>query len=127
MRTAPTTPTAIVLFGPPLGICLGVVLVAAIHSALGNPLGPAWAAEVWEMAKMSIVPTIAATAFGAYVRRQNEHALQVLRSVDRVDGPEASGAARPRVRQTGPHRTLVGGRRPMIEAEVMADEEDGPW
>jgi hypothetical protein len=32
-------PTALLLFGPPLILCAGVVLVAALHHALGAPLG----------------------------------------------------------------------------------------
>lgn len=121
-------PTAWVLFAPPLAICIFVVLLAALHSALGSPLGPAFAAEVWELAKMSIVPTLAATAFGAYVRRQNEDNVRRLVQSGAFDDPGESAAARPRVRQTGPYKTLPSGRHRAIEAEVVdEDEEIGPW
>ena len=130
---SPTTtraPSALLLFGPPLLLCTGVVLLAWLHAWLGMPLGAEWAAKLWSMAEMAIVPTIAATAFGAWARRQNEDNLRRLLHTTAItlEDPGESAAARPRVRQTGPHRTLPSGRHQAIEAEVVdEDEEDGPW
>ena len=64
-------PSALVIFGPPLGLCFAVVALAAFHSLVGAPLGPEFAAEVWGMAKMAIWPTVASTAIGAYVHLQH--------------------------------------------------------
>jgi hypothetical protein len=69
-------PTALLLFGPPLILCAGVVLVAALHHALGAPLGAEWAAEVWSLAKTAIIATTVYTPFAAYVRRNNEAAVR---------------------------------------------------
>lgn len=129
---APTTrpPSALLLFGPPLLLCTGVVLLAALHAWLGMPLGAEWAAKLWSMAEMAIVPTIAATAFGAWARRQNDDTVRrmVQAAAVTLEGPGESAAARPRVRQTGPHRTLPSGRHRAIEAEVVdEDEESGQW
>lgn len=74
----PGPPSAWRLFGPPLGLCACVVLVAALHSLVGKPLGEQWAAEVWEMAKMAIWPTVAATGVGWYIHRNNAAAWRAL-------------------------------------------------
>lgn len=121
----PAVPSAWVLFGAPLGICTGVVLLAWLHVFLGMPLGAEWAAKLWSLAESAIFPTVAATAFSAYVRQKNEHALRMMTRGDLP--PDASGADRLRRRQTGPYRVLGPGPRAPIEAEVMPDEEDGPW
>jgi hypothetical protein len=122
----PRPPSAWVIFAPPLGLCALVVLVAWMHTALGSPLGPEWGAEVWSMAKMAIVPTIAATAFGAWAHRQNAVNLSELRQARR-DVAALSASALPRVRQTGPHRALQTGRHRVVEAEVEDDGEGRPW
>lgn len=130
IETAPTSrpPSALLLFGPPLILCTGVVLLAWLHAWLGMPLGAEWAAKLWSMAEMAIVPTIAATALSAWARRQNEDNLRRLIQTGAFDDPGESAAARPRVRQTGPHKTLPSGRHRAIEAEVVdEDEENGPW
>jgi hypothetical protein len=123
-------PSAWVLFAPPLVIFFIVVLLAALHTFLGSPLGSAWNAELWETVKVWIAPTIAATAFGAYVRRQNADNLAQLRGVGPAAALEDSEDAPPpraRVRQTGPH-ALRSGRHRVVEAEPYdEDEEDGPW
>lgn len=67
-------PSPWLVLAPPFGIVVGVVLVAALHDALGSPLGAAFAAEVWGLGKMFIAPAIATTAFGVYVVRNNERA-----------------------------------------------------
>lgn len=130
IEPAPTSrpPSALLLFGPPLILCTGVVLLAWLHAWLGMPLGAEWAAKLWSMAEMAIVPTIAATALSAWARRQNEDNLRRLIQTGAFDDPGESAAARPRVRQTGPHKTLPSGRHRAIEAEVVdEDEENGPW
>ncbi len=131
-RRAP--PSAWVIFAPPLGLCAVAVLVAWLHMALGSPFGPTWAAEVWAMARMAIVATVPALAFGAYARRQNEHSLRVLQAAAReADGrPGTSASSLPRVRQTGPHRSLTAGSRPTtgrhrLVVPELVEEEDERW
>ncbi len=70
----PRYPSAWVIFAPPLGLCFGVVALAAFHTLVGSPLGPEFAAEVWGMAKLAIWPTVASTAIGAYVHMQHRAA-----------------------------------------------------
>lgn len=131
-------PSALALFGPPLLLCAVAVLVAWLHTALGSPFGPAWASEVWGMAKVAIAATVPALAFGAYARQKNEHNLRVLQARQEAEaraGISASSVAR--VRQTGPHRTLTSGRPParpttgrqhrLVIPEVVEDEEDERW
>lgn len=133
-RTGP--PSVLMMVGPPIGLCALVVLVAWMHTALGSPLGPAFGAEVWGLAKMAIASTVAATAFGAWARRQNEHNLQVLEA--RRDLAAMSGATLPRTRTTGPHKVLTssgphrslsqGRRVVVVEPEVVEDDEgDDRW
>lgn len=73
-RQHPRPPSAWVIFAPPLGLCFGVVALAAFHSLVGAPLGPEFAAEVWGFAKLAIWPTVASTAIGAYVHMQHRAA-----------------------------------------------------
>jgi hypothetical protein len=115
------------MLGLPVGLCVLVVLVAWLHAALGSPLGPAFASEMWGLARMAIASTVAAGAFGVWARRQNETNLAELRQARR-DVAALSASALPRVRQTGPHRVLQTGRHRIVEAEVEdEDEEGGPW
>lgn len=65
-------PGSLLLYGFPLALCFGVVLVGALHAALGMPLGEAWAGEVWSLAKTAITATMVYTPFAAYVQRKNE-------------------------------------------------------
>ena len=62
--------------GPPIALTGGVVLVAALHSALGLPLGALWAAEVWGLAKTCIVASLSLAGFGGYVHRTNRQAWE---------------------------------------------------
>lgn len=125
VEPARTPPSALVIFGPPLLLCALAVLVAWLHTRLGSPFGEQWAAKLWAMVEMAITATVPALAFGAYVRRQNEHALRVLRA--RQEVAALSGASLPRVRQTGPHRSLSAPRRgPPVEPDVE-DEGDDRW
>ena len=125
VRRPERAPSLWVMMGPPLSLCMFVVLLAWLHTWLGSPLGPAFNAELWGLAKMAIASTVAAGAFGAWARRQNEHALQVIEA-SREDRPAASAAALPRVRQTGPHR-VVTGRHRVVVPELEAGEEDERW
>src|SRR5690349_16950202 len=66
----PRPPSGLVIVLP---IALGLaalVLVAALHAALGAPLGVAWGQEVWSLVKAAVWPTIACASIGAYVRGQ---------------------------------------------------------
>ncbi len=130
----PRPPSMLLMVGLPMGMCLAVVVVAWTHTALGSPLGPAWGAEVWGLAKAGIWATLGSAAFGAWARRQNERALAELRQARR-EVAALSASRMPVVRQagprgapqTGPHRTLQTGRhRALVEPEVE-DEEGAPW
>lgn len=108
-------PGALVLFGGPLAICAGVVLVGALHAALGLPLGEAWAAEVWSLAKTAITATMVYVPFAGYVRRHNAAALRVYqphaqtpiatRGPGGVSSPPSHG--RPAISPTGRYRALL--------------------
>lgn len=56
---------------------MGVVAVAALHGALGSPLGATWAAEVWDLAKTAITAMLAVTGFGAYAHTNNRRAWEL--------------------------------------------------
>lgn len=123
----PSPPSAWLIFAPPLAICVGVVLVAALHSAVGSPLGVEWAAEVWDMARMAILPTIACTSFGVYVHRNNERAWRERVRMLPEQRTEPEGWTRslpeqePRRRQvrSGSYRAL-----PPADWSVMVEDEE---
>lgn len=99
------SPLLIVL---PIATGLAVlVLVAALHSALGAPLGPGWGVEVWSMIKSAVWPTIACAGIGAYVR------LQALTTgAHRQLPPSAPDDLPPRRLATGGHRVIQIGHGP---------------
>ncbi|HEY8375488.1 MAG TPA: hypothetical protein VIK91_03320 [Nannocystis sp.] len=66
-------PSALLVIGPAFVVLVGLVLVGALHTWLGSPLGEEWAMEVWSATKSMIFPTIVAASFGVYVSRQ-QHA-----------------------------------------------------
>lgn len=75
LERTPRPPGLFALFGPPILLLVSVVLVAALHAALGLPLGPAFAGEVWSLAKTLLVGGVAYSGFGVYVYRHNKAAL----------------------------------------------------
>lgn len=77
---------------PPLVLTAGVVGVAAIHGALGAPLGPAWAAEVWGLAKTAITAMLALSGAGAYIHGNNRRAWTMAMEED--DGARARRSGR---------------------------------
>jgi hypothetical protein len=86
-----------------LPIALGLaalVLVAALHAALGAPLGVAWGQEVWSLVKAAVWPTIACASIGAYVRGQAMLAARAL------PPPLPPGSPTGRRLTTGGHRVL---------------------
>lgn len=48
--------------------------MAAVHAQLGSPLGPAFAAEVWGLAKTFIAASIALSSVGGFVVANNRRA-----------------------------------------------------
>lgn len=126
VRREDRPPSAWLMMGPPIGLCVLVVLLAWLHTWLGSPLGPAFNSELWGLAKMAIASTVAAGAFGAWARRQNEHALHVIEAAREDRGSAASVASLPRVRQTGPHRAVTGRHR-VVVPELEPGEEDERW
>src|SRR5690606_20855789 len=112
-------PSALLVIGPAFAVLVGLVLVGALHSALGSPLGEAWAVEVWSMAKTMIFPTIVAASFGVYVSRQ--HADGEPQALP----PELSGTRR----RLPPTTTYGTGRHRVVQIEAepveVDDEETG--
>lgn len=106
-REPPRSPPSALVLVLPISLGLAaLVLVAALHAALGNPLGPGWGAEVWSMVKAAVWPTIACLSIGAYVRAQ---ALAAVAS--RTLPPAAHDVEVPRRLSTGGHRVVQVGRR----------------
>lgn len=122
-RSPPPTWTMV---AAPVALCLATVLVAWVHVALGSPLGPAWATEMWGWAKTAIAATVSASAFGVWAGRQNAANVAALRLARQEAAAAMSASTLPRVRQTGPHKVLQTGRQ-RVEPEVVDDEEAGPW
>lgn len=111
----PRRPSPMLVIGPAFVVLVGLVLVGALHTALGSPLGDAWAMEVWSMTKSMIFPTIVAASFGVYVTRQ--HAGHEPPGLP----PDMSGVRRRPLpgHVTGRHRVI------QIEAEpIEADDEE---
>lgn len=112
-------PGVLLLFGGPLLVCMGVVLVGAAHAWLGLPLGVEFASEVWGFAKTAIAGTMVYLPFAAYVKRHNAAVAPPVQfpppPVQRVrqqTGPGratlAPGASTPRGRlTTGRHRLVI--------------------
>ena len=100
---APPSPLVLVL---PISIGLtALVLVAALHAALGNPLGVGWGAEVWSMVKSAVWPTIACASIGAYVRAQ-----ALTAGAARALPPPVHYVEVPRRLSTGGHRVIQVGQ-----------------
>lgn len=67
----PRVPSPWIVIGPAFLVLVGVVLVGALHAALGHPLGETFALQVWDLARQMLFPTLVAASFGVYVTRQN--------------------------------------------------------
>lgn len=107
------------VFVPAFLVLVGVVLVGALHAFLGYPLGEAWAAEVWGLARTMIFPTLVAASFGIYVSRQGEapgpHTLP--------PGWQGPGPRSLRGGGTGGHRVIQ--LHHAADADDDTDEEHG--
>lgn len=120
------SPSALAIVVPILLGVTGLMLVAALHAALGAPFGPAWAAELWDMAKAAIWPTVVAISAGVYVHRNTTRALPAPRGRTTRAIGHASGAY-PRL-STGGHRVVQIQASPVDdlgEGEDDGDEEGG--
>lgn len=102
------------MIGPAFVVLVGLVLVGALHTWLGSPLGEEWAMEVWSATKSMIFPTIVAASFGVYVSRQ--HA-----------GPEPQALP---TEFSGTYRRLPPGhgtgRHRVVQIQAGDEEEDQP-
>jgi hypothetical protein len=74
--------------------------VAAVHTAVGSPLGPTFAAEVWSLAKTFVAVSLTYSGFGGFVVANNRRAWAALdeHGVDAENG-DACGDARGRQAQ----------------------------
>ena len=93
-------PSPLLLFLPPLLITAGTVAVAAVHATVGAPLGPAFAAEVWALAKTFVAASLALGGFSGYVHANNRRAWAALDAAPQDPGARGGferlpGAPRP--------------------------------
>lgn len=96
-------PSPLLLFLPSFLLTLGAVVTAAVHASLGAPLGPAFAAEVWSLAKTFVAASLALGGFGGYVAVNNRRAWRALEEEDARPAPRpvtAGRNARPLVTDT---------------------------
>lgn len=59
------------MVGVPLLVTGGVVGLAALHHAIGSPLGPKWAADLWDMVRSTVSMWLFYGPFTVYVQRRN--------------------------------------------------------
>lgn len=89
------------MFLPSLLLTLGTVGVAAVHAGLGSPLGPAFAAEIWALAKTFVAASLALGGAGGYVHVNNRRAWAAV-----GDGEAAHPTPTPATALPPPHRAL---------------------
>lgn len=65
------SPTILGMVVGPLLATAGVVALAAVHTALGSPLGPKWGADLWEMVRSVLGLWVLYGPFTVYVQRRN--------------------------------------------------------
>ena len=133
-------PGFLLVVAPPLALTVGVVGVAALHSALGLPLGAAWAAEVWGLVKTSLVISLSLTGFGGYVHRNNRQAWELAQeeAEHRRPSDDAPPASAPAARRALPavhirgsdadtiRRRRTGRLTPVANESPLDDAEDAP-
>ena len=128
-------PGFLLVVAPPLALTVGVVAVAALHSALGLPLGAAWAAEVWGLAKTFLVASLSLAGFGGYVHRNNRQAWELAQGGQGQLPPDADGhsLSASRARATfAPgvtdtiRRRRTGRLTPVANESSQDDAEDAP-
>lgn len=102
---APKPPGLFLMVGVPLLVTGGVVGLAAIHHALGDPLGPRWAADLWDMVRSTVSMWLFYGPFTLYVQRKN--AAAALDAGD--DANPAGGGPLPPGRHS-PRATLTAGK-----------------
>lgn len=102
---APRPPGLFLMVGVPLLVTGGVVGLAAIHHALGDPLGPRWAADLWDMVRSTVSMWLFYGPFTLYVQRKN--AAAALDAGD--DANPAGGGPLPGGRHS-PRATLTAGK-----------------
>lgn len=103
-RSRPASPV-VAYAGIPLGSLLVVVLLAWLHKALGEPLGPGWGAELWTAIKtgaLVITPVYVGVAHG--VQKHNAR-------VEAIYAAHRALAESQRVTYDSPAESLMDGRR----------------
>lgn len=91
------------MVGMPLVATAGVVGLAAIHHALGDPLGPKWAADLWDMVRGTLSAWLFYGPFIGFVQRRNAEA-----ALSDGDGP--AGGAPPLGGRHSPRAPLTAGK-----------------
>lgn len=103
------------MVGVPLLVTAGVVGLAAVHHAIGDPLGPKWAADLWDMVRSTVSMWLFYGPFTVYVQRRNAQAA--------IDGDGPAGPAGGD-RQAG-GRTSPRGLSPAGKEAPDVDREHG--
>jgi hypothetical protein len=80
-----TAPGLFLMAGVPMLVTAGVVGLAAVHHAIGDPLGPKWAADLWDMVRSTVSMWLFYGPFTVYVQRRNAQAA--------IDGDGPAGGA----------------------------------
>jgi hypothetical protein len=101
------------MVGVPLLVTAGVVGLAAVHHAIGDPLGPKWAADLWDMVRSTVSMWLFYGPFTVYVQRRN---AQAAIDGDSGDGP-AGGGALPGGRHSPRGLSPAGKEAPDVDRE----------
>lgn len=115
-------PSSLLIFLPPLIITAGTVGVAAAHTALGSPLGPSFAAEVWSLAKTFVAVSLTYSGFSGFVVANNRRAWDALDEA--ADGDESLPPPRPITSRSNPARPTTG-RLPALATDTMRRRRTG--
>lgn len=103
-----------------------------MHASLGSPLGPAFAAEVWALAKTFVAASLALGGFGGFVVANNRRAWDALDEAADGDADDAHGGQghlplpppRPITSRANPARPATG-RQGVVVTDTVRKRRTG--